>query len=154
MYQQNSEMVSPLKAHPTVNPLIPSAQAFPGAVTLSAWVHPESDDFFLLIQMVYRYPRPLVYENNVLFHHDRARSGPLCLAQISMNFLGASGYLPLYQWSHLVLVYDLSSKKAQFFINGQFDSLTSLQVICPFPYKWLSSRSHRRLPIHFHHGEG
>ena len=37
----------------------------------------------------------------------------------------AKGYLPLNQWSHLSLVYDLSSRTVRFYLNGSFDNESS-----------------------------
>ena len=40
----------------------------------------------------------------------------------NINEFWANGYLLYNQWSHLALTYDLSSKKVQFFINGELDA--------------------------------
>ena len=50
-----------------------------------------------------------------------------------INEFWANGYLLYNQWSHLVLTYDLSSKKVQFYINGKLDSVSSFAGNLPFP---------------------
>ena len=107
--------------------------SLPGnAVTLSAWVYPESDDFFLFNSNGLPIPASIsLRKQRPLF--TMTGLDQTSLPGTNINEFWASGYLPLYQWSHLALVYDLSSKKAQFFINGQFDSLSSFAGNLPFP---------------------
>ena len=50
-----------------------------------------------------------------------------------INEFWANGYLPLNQWSHLALSYDLSTKEVQFFINGELDAVSSFAGNLPFP---------------------
>ena len=94
------------------------------SVSLSMWVYPESEDFYLF--NVDGLPIPA----SISLRKQRPVLTMLGLDQTSLpgtaiNEFWANGYLPLNQWSHLVLTYDLSSKEVQFFINGELDALSS-----------------------------
>ena len=101
------------------------------SVSLSMWVYPESDDFYLF--NVDGVPLPvsisLLKQRPVLTMGTRSN----LLPGTEINEFWANGYLPLNQWSHLVLTYDLSSKEVEFFINGELDALSSFAGNLSFP---------------------
>ena len=102
------------------------------SVSLSFWINPESEDFYLF--NVDGMPIPA----SISLRKQRPLFSMLGLDQTSLpgtsiNEFWAHGYLPLNKWSHLVLSYDLVKKNAKFFINGEFDSETSFAGSLPFP---------------------
>ena len=114
----------------SISAKIPS---LPGnAITLSAWVYPESEDFYLFnadglpspASISLRKQRPLLSMSGL------DQTG---LPGTNINEFWAKGSLALNQWSHLALIYDLSSKRVQFFINGLQDSVSSFAGNLPFP---------------------
>ena len=113
----------------SISAKIPS---LPGnAITLSAWVYPESEDFYLFNADGLPSPASISFApNGSASFYVRAGSG---LPGTNINEFWAKGSLALNQWSHLALIYDLSSKRVQFFINGLQDSVSSFAGNLPFP---------------------
>ena len=102
------------------------------SATLSLWVYPESPDFHLFslegtspsMSLSLRKQRPLF----ILDGLDQQS-----LPGTSGDEFWAKGYLPLNQWSHLSLVYDLSSRMVRFYLNGSFDNESSFSGGKPSP---------------------
>ena len=105
----------------------------PGSgVSLAVWVYPESEDFFIFNSDGLPVPA------SISLQKQRPLLTMLGLDQTSLpgteiNEFWASGYLPLNEWSHVVLSYDLSNKEVQFFINGKLDAFSSFAGNLPFP---------------------
>ena len=94
------------------------------SATLSLWVYPESPDFhlFSLGELLPPCPFPCA-KQRPLFTLDGLDQQSL--PGTSADEFWAKGYLPLNQWSHLSLVYDLSSRTVRFYLNGSFDNESS-----------------------------
>ena len=102
------------------------------SATLSLWVYPESPDFHLFslegtspsMSLSLRKQRPLFTLGGLDQQSLPGTSG---------DEFWAKGYLPLNQWSHLSLVYDLSSRTVRFYLNGSFDNESSFSGGQTFP---------------------
>ena len=92
------------------------------AVTLTFWVYPENEDFYLFNAEGIPIPASisLIKQRPLLTMSGLDQTS---LPGTEINEFWANGYLPLYQWSHLALSYDLSTKEVRFFINGELDAV-------------------------------
>ena len=94
------------------------------SVSLSFWVYPESSDFHIFsldgstpsLSVSLRNQRPLFSLEGL----DQQT-----LPGTPGEEFWAKGFLPLNQWSHLCLVYDLSRRSVRFYLNGSPDSESS-----------------------------
>jgi hypothetical protein len=114
----------------SVSSFIPSLPS--NAVSLSAWIYPETEDFHLFNT------NGLPIPASISLRKQRPLLTMLGLDQTSLpgtniNEFWAHGYFELNKWSHLVLTYDLSTKKVLFFLNGKLDSVSSFAGNLPFP---------------------
>ena len=100
----------------------------PGSgVSLAVWVYPESEDFFIFNSDGLPVPA------SISLQKQRPLLTMLGLDQTSLpgteiNEFWASGYLPLNEWSHVVLSYDLSNKRSSIFYKWK--------IGCIFLFCW------------------
>ena len=100
------------------------------SVTLSAWVYPAMKTFIFFQQI----------ESEAFLDIGKKSSAFLIWGGISQSYLScenedeihARGYLPLHQWTHLALSYDLNSRTVQLFFNGV--NLISHPAFPPFDF--------------------
>ncbi|SVD79924.1 uncharacterized protein METZ01_LOCUS432778, partial [marine metagenome] len=102
------------------------------AVTLSFWVYPESSDFHLFsltgtapaMSISLRNQRPVFSLDGL---------GQQSLPGTAVDEFWAKGYLPLNQWSHLALTFDLGERMVRFYLDGQLDNESSFSSNQLFP---------------------